>query len=226
MRLWLRDLLDRYDQLSLRERGYVLVALVLSIALLWDTFLMTPLERDRRGLRQQVEMLRAEVAGLEQSTEAIVAQGSADPDASSREAAAQLKNEIAALDERLAGATSGLIDPREMARALEQVLRRTSHLTLHALRTLPPEGVIAVAAGAASTGTAGDAEDAAQLYRHGIEIEVEGTYLEVLRFLEQLEGLEWRFFFERIEFTVADHPQGRLKLVLYTLGMHEGWIGV
>ena len=47
MTLWLRDLMDRYDQLSLRERVIVLIATLLLIALIWDSVFMGPLDKER-----------------------------------------------------------------------------------------------------------------------------------------------------------------------------------
>lgn len=110
-----------------------------------------------------------------------------------------------------------------MAQVLEQLLARTSRMTLHALRTLPPESVTPSDARPA---TATPEAPAAQIYKHGVELELGGTYLETLNFLQAVEALPWRFFWDRIEFTVQAHPEGRVKLTLYTLGLQEGWIGV
>jgi len=221
MTLWLRDLVDRYDQLSLRERVIILAALLILLFVVWQAAFMDPLDRERKHRLLQVEALRAEVSGLEQSVEAIVAQGVGDPDRQNRDAIARLNQEIAALDARLAGATSGLIAPREMAQVLEQLLARTSQMTLHSLRTLPPETVIAPGSAQGAAGAA-----TAQIYKHGVEIELGGTYLETLGFLQAVETLPWRFFWDRIEFRVESHPRGRTKLVLFTIGLQEGWIGV
>ena len=65
MTLFLRDLMDRFDQLSLRERVIVLIAALLLIALIWDSAFMGPLDRERKGRLQQIDALRAEVSGLE-----------------------------------------------------------------------------------------------------------------------------------------------------------------
>jgi MSHA biogenesis protein MshJ len=216
--IWLRDLMDRYDQLSLRERIIVLIATLLLIALIWDSAFMGPLDRDRKGRLQQVEGLRAEVSGLEQSIEALVEQGAANPAPDSKAVIEALNAEIAEIDRRLAGATSGLIDPKEMSQVLEQVLARASRLTLQALRTLPPQAVVAP--------NAQPGGGAAQIYKHGVELELTGSYLDTLYFLQQLEALPWRFFWDHIEYTVEQHPRGRVKLRLYTLGLEEGWIGV
>jgi MSHA biogenesis protein MshJ len=219
--LWLRDLIDRFDQLSLRERVIVLVAALLLIALIWDSTFMAPLDKERKSRMQQIDALRAEISGLDQSIEALVAQGAADPKPSSDATADTLRAEIKDIERRLAGVTSGLIAPKEMSHVLEQVLARASRMRLHGLRTLPPEGVVAPGSDAA-----GAAAQSAQIYKHGVELDLSGSYLDTLYFLQALEALPWRFFWDRIEFTVEEYPRGRVKLRLYTLGLEEGWIGV
>ena len=219
MTLWLRDLMDRYDQLSLRERIIVLVATLLLIALIWDSTFMAPLDKERKSKLQQIDALRAEVSGLDQSIEALVGQGAAQPLESSHARADALRAEIQDIERRMAGVTSGLIAPKEMSHVLEQVLARASRMTLQGLRTLPPEGVIA-------PGNPGTPQGAAQIYKHGVEIELSGSYLDTLYFLQALEALPWRFLWDSIDFTVEQYPRGRVKLRLYTLGLEEGWIGV
>lgn len=226
MRLFFSDLMDRYDHLSLRERVMVLAAVLGTLALLWDSILMQPLERERKQRKQQIEMLGAEVSGLQKSVETIVAQGMADPDAANRARLDELQKEIAGLDAQLAGATAGLIAPREMTHVLEQVLSRTSRLTLLKLRTLPPEAVLAPLAGDAGAAHAAMNAGATQVYRHGVEIELAGEYLETLRFLQSVEALPWRFFWDHAEYAVEQYPRGRLKLTIYTLGLQEGFVGV
>ncbi len=224
MTLWLRDLIDRFDQLSLRERVIVLVAALLLIALIWDSTFMAPLDKQRKTNLQQITALRAEIAGLDQGIEALVAQGAANPKQSSDATADAVRAEIKDIERRLAGVTSGLIAPKEMSHVLEQVLARASRMRLHGLRTLPPEGV--VAPGSDAAGQPGTAASSAQIYKHGVELELSGSYLDTLYFLQALEALPWRFFWDRIEFTVEEYPRGRVKLRLYTLGLEEGWIGV
>ena len=243
MSFWLRNLMDRYEQLSVRERLLVLAALLAVILVIWDGVFMGPRERERKQRGAQVQGLAAEVSGLEQSIEAISAQGVIDPNEATRKDIEKLRKEIPELDAQLAGATSGLIDPKEMSRVLEQLLARTSRLQLRALRTLPPAAVVAPASTQAADAAAGVIEKdlrspalalgaapvqagAAQIYKHGLELELTGTYLDILRFLQALESLQWRFFWDRIEFSVEEHPRARVKLTLYTLSLQEGWIGV
>ncbi|MGQ0586739.1 MAG: type II secretion system protein GspM [Gammaproteobacteria bacterium] len=221
MTLWLRDLMDRYDQLSLRERILVLVATTLMIALVWNGTFIVPLDKERKSKLGQVDALRAEITGLEQSIEALVAQGATEDQKPSHATADALQAEIADIDRRLAGVTSGLIAPKEMSHVLEQVLARAKRMTLIGLHTLPPEAVIAPGSDVAQPGARG----AAQIYKHGVELVLSGSYVDTLYFLQALEALPWRFLWDRVEYSI-EYPKGTLKLRVYTLGLDEGWIGV
>ena len=178
-----------------------------------------PRARARAQSKQQVEVLVAEVAGLEQSIETLAKQGQKDPDRGLSAEIAVLKKEIPELDARLAGATTGLIGPEEMTQVLRQLLQRASKLEISGLRTIPATPVIV------------DAQEngvvtGAKIYKHGLELELAGGYLDVLRFLQSMESLQWRFFWDQIELQVEQYPRARVRLVVYTLSLEEGWIGV
>jgi len=218
---WLQDLSDRYDALSLRERALVMAAVLGAVALLWDYRLMGPLDKSRALHRQQMEAVRHDITRLEAAVAEIAESSTAPPEVALREQAARLQADLRALDERLHGLTAGLIEPRQMTRVLEQVLARKSGLRLASLRTLPPEAIMPE-----SAAQPGAAPGAARIFKHGVELTLEGGYLDTLRFLEALEELEWRFFWDRIELAVVEHPRATVKLKLYTLSLQEGWIGV
>lgn len=216
MRLWLRDLLDRVDALSLRERVLVLLALIAAIGILWDALLMRPLERSRARLEPEVAGLRAELDRLNASIELLAQQASADPNREVQGQVAQAQTGIADLDRQLGGLTRGLIKPEEMVEVLRQVLASTAPLQLERLNTLPAEPLSALVQGEVLP---------SRMYRHGVQFELVGSYAEVLAFLRALEKLPWRFYWQDLELAVEEHPRLRVKLSAYTLGEEEAWIG-
>lgn len=221
MTLWLRDLQDKFDALSLRERVLIMSALLGLLAVLWDSLLIKPLHRQRRQQTQQINDLRLEIVGLEQAMAEMAERGSVDPDRQTREAIEALNQDLAVVDDQMESMTAGLINPREMAGVLEQLLARKIGLQIVSLRSLPAEGLLPRVAAPGAEGA-----PAARIFKHGLELELTGGYLDTLRFLQALEKLRWRFFWDRIELSVEQHPVARIKLMLYTLSLQEGWIGV
>lgn len=217
MKLWWRDLLDRIDALSLRERVLVLLAALALIAVLWDSLLMQPMERSRKRMEPDVAALRAEVERLHVAITELADQRGGDPNAVLRARVQQERTGIADLDRQLGGLTSALIAPEQMVQVLDQMLDRSKRLGLVALRSLPAEPLASLVPGEALP---------SQIYRHGVEIELDGTYLDLLDYLRALDQLQWRFYWQTLELDVTSHPRLRVKLTAYTLGQEEAWIGV
>lgn len=223
MNPFLRNLYDRFDMLSVRERALVLVAVLALIITVWDSGFSAPRERERKALVQEVQALRAEVSGLEASIQAIVDQGEIDPDRLTREEIRKYKSRIPELESKLAGATTGLIGPEQMTEALGQLLKRAGPLEVRSMRTLQAAPVTASVAEASGVATA---DPKARIFKHGLELEIAGTYMQALHFLQSLEALEWRFFWDSVELIVEEHPRARLRLVVFTLSLEKGWVGV
>ena len=57
-------------------------------------------------------------------------------------------------------------------------------------------------------------------------IELEGSYLDLLAYLESIEQLPWRIFYSRLDLESLEHPTLRITLELNTLSLEQEWLGV
>ncbi len=217
MTLWWQNLMDRIDAMALRERVLVMLALLGLIALLWDILFMQPLDKARKTLTPQVAALRTDLSRINSSIEEVALQTEEDPNSKLTADLDQNRLRIAELNRQLGGLTQGMIAPEEMVEVLKQVLARTAPLQLLSLRSLPPEPLTALVPGEILP---------TQVYRHGVELELEGSYLDVLAFLKGMEALPWRFYWDRLDLEVSAHPLVGVKITAGTLGREEAWIGV
>ena len=64
------------------------------------------------------------------------------------------------------------------------------------------------------------------VYKHGIELTVEGNYLDLLSYQARLEKLPWRMFFARTSVNSIDYPKVLMTVTLYTLSLEEAWLVV
>lgn len=219
----LARLVARIDALSLRERLLSLVAALAIIAALWNVALMSPLAAEQELRRERMSDLRSEIDGLNEQAQEIAERGARSPDRRLRQAIRALKQDIAELDERLGEITTGLIDPRDMPRVLEQVLTRETGLELVRLQNRGARPLL----DPRERGKAeGEPAPSAQIFRHELELVFRGEYLQTLSYLRALDELPWRLFWRRLELDVVDHPMARVRIVVFTLGLREGWIGV
>ncbi len=64
------------------------------------------------------------------------------------------------------------------------------------------------------------------LYRHGVKIELLGSYWDIVRYLKKIEVMEWSFFWHMIDYEVLEYPTASVVLELHTLGYDKGWLGI
>jgi MSHA biogenesis protein MshJ len=65
---------------------------------------------------------------------------------------------------------------------------------------------------------------AGTIYRHGVEITLSGSYLDLLAYLRDLEKLPSQMYWGRLELAVAAHPTVTMKLSVYTMSLDLAWL--
>ncbi len=114
----------------------------------------------------------------------------------------------------MGGYVAELIDPAQMSLVLQGLLKKQSKLRLIRVRNVIPEALSASADALTTT-----------FYRHGLEIEFEGSYLACLEYLERIEDLPWRFYWQLLDIEVLEYPRNRIRLEVSTLSPYVEWIG-
>lgn len=64
------------------------------------------------------------------------------------------------------------------------------------------------------------------LYRHGVEIALQGSYPDMVAYMEALEAMPSQLFWAQAKLDVEEYPRARLTLVLYTLSLDQTWIAL
>ena len=233
MKQRLLQLQAKIDAMSVRERAMIFAAAAAVIVFLFNSFMITPLMARHKALRSQIAQQQDNIAGMDAEIGAIVRAYSVDPDQSNRERLASVKARSAALGADLRSMQTGLVAPERIAPLLEQILRANGKLRLIALRSLPvspaadgpydPDArVAAIAAPAADAAAA--ASPTRLIYRHGVQVTVRGNYLDMIDYLDALEGLPTQMFWAKASMEVEEYPNARLTLTLYTLSLDQKWI--
>ena len=210
----LEALRSRMDALTLRERVSVFATAIALLGTAWYVGLMQPLAQEAEILRGEIQTLSMRVDTVNRDLEAQMLQFSGSGVAT-RNRLALIQRRIDEVNETLGDYAAELIDPTEMAHVLEGVLERQTSLRLVRMRNLGGEVLSA-------TGE----EDGATLYKHGLEIEFEGSYLACLEYLKDLEALPWRLYWQLFELQSQDYPTNLIRIHVSTLSLDEEWIGV
>ncbi len=247
--LWIK-LSARLDAMTLRERFMVFGAAVAAVLFLMYSLSIEPLLVRQKVLLAQISQQDNQIAGIDNEISAKVQAYANDPDADAR---ARLKSLQAQIDKSTAGMMAmqkGLVAPDKIAPLLSQLLRSNGKLRLMSLKTLPVSGmsepmvgdapakpapapavapaVLAAVPGAAPASAAAVAPAAAKprelLYRHGVEIVVQGSYLDMVNYMDALEALPVQLFWGKAKLDAGQYPNSRLTLTLYTLSLDQKWM--
>lgn len=202
------------------ERVVLLLALLAVLGYAGYVLLLEPVMLQRQDVERRLLVTNAQVIEESNRQAEIRATYTTDPDAQARKLQAELQTDITAANRDLDRLYGQLIDPREMSVMLTSILQRETTLKLVSLNNKPGEMLLDMAEQGAESG-AGVA-----LYRHGLQLVFEGSYLETIRYLRSLEALESNFFWERMNYEVQEYPQARITLDIYTLSTDREWIGV
>lgn len=245
MKQRLIELGNKVDALSLRERIMVFAAVAAGIVFVCNALVLDPLLARQKALRAQISLDRNNAMGIDADIVRMVQAHRLDPDAADRARLEAATSEAARLGAALRSTQRGLVVPDKMVALLEDLLKGRGALRLLSLKTLPvsglndgafniaPEPAAAPATVAALNSAAPDAaaprpsaKAPELLYRHGVEITLQGAYPDMLDYMAALEAMPSQLFWAHAKLEAEDYPRARLTLVLYTLSLDQKWIAL
>lgn len=214
----------RIDELSLRERLMIFAAAAFVVIALFNALLLDPLLAKQKMLAAQLEQQQEKTKELQAQVQATLQAMRDDEHSPLRQRIVQLRAQLAEQDAYLQSRRDRLIPPEEMAGLLEQVLVRNGKLQLLALNTLPVDFLIPPKDKTAAEAQANSNQR--QIFKHGVQITVRGSYADLLRYVTALEGMQAQMFWGEAAMSVEQYPAATLTLTLYTLSMDKTWLTV
>lgn len=220
----------RFAALALRERALVTAAAVVGIVLIGYSYTIEPRLRQRAAMEAQAAQQEQALQALRVQAAQLQAQ-IADSEKAGKERIAKAQAALSELDARLDAARGSLVPPEKIRPLLQDVLTARRNLKLVTMRNLPVapllerKGEAKEAAQAAREGkeAAVAQERRLQVYRHGVEVVVQGTYPDLAEYLAQLERLPQRVYWQKVELG-GEYPRMTLAFTVFTLSLSEDWL--
>ena len=229
----------KIDALSLRERAiiFVMVAIILMTSI--NVLLVDPQFAKQKLMSEQIKQEQAQIAVIRADIQQKVKSREVDPDAANLVRLQMLKQQSEQMHTSLREMQNALVSPDKMAKLLEDIVKQNGKLRLMSLKTLPvtslsealpgprataekiPESVPAPAKDKKENKTAAD-----EVYRHGVEITLQGSYLDMLNYMAALEAMPWQLFWGSAKLNVDEYPKTTLTLTLFTLSLDKKWLNL
>ncbi len=205
-------ILNRIDQMNLRERLLLLVTLAAVIYYLGQSFFLTPLNRTITRREAAIAASEGHVHALGLAARKLARASSVHPNRRMRQEIAAITRETHAVDRKLERKTTGLVNPGAMAALLEAVLNEQHGLTLVRAENLPPRPL---------RKNPRAAQSGIDLFSHPLKIEFTGSFIATLDYLLALNRLPWHFYWDRFDLKTLHYPQNRTILIVHTLSLNR-----
>jgi len=209
---------QRFDAQSLRERGLIAFSLIVVIGFTWWNYYAAPLmkqtellQTENRKLGDEVKRTGAIVGDIRQRIAAGVHQ-------EKELQLARLAKELDEVEDQLRVKTVELIDPEKMFALMNQLIYRDSRLQLLSLKRREVKPAI--------PSLNEDETEEPGIYRHVLEIELAGKYLDILKYMQTLESLDWKLLWDEIVIHSDEHPKVTVKVAISTLSTRKEWVGI
>ena len=237
---WL-SLSSKFEALNRRERWMVACALFAVVFVVINSLLISPVVARQKIISTELATDQTQIQTLNQQVSAYTNQAVIDPDASNKQRISELNSQLNTLETQLSGLQNTLISPDKMPELLRSLLKKNGKLQLVELKTLPTKGLLeAESADKNTTASPTDNNntnkaDASKpdspVFKHGVEITVEGHYLDLLEYVSDLEKMPWHVLWSKAALNEEQPvsnvwPTNRLKLTVYTLSLDKTWLSI
>ncbi|HYL88137.1 MAG TPA: hypothetical protein VEU32_05145 [Burkholderiales bacterium] len=207
----------KFDELSLRERALVFVAAATLVAIVLYATAIQPELRQQRSLLERINLAQVQLKSINDELARNAQAAAHDPLLVKQERIRRLEERLAQAEKRITDRREAeQLKPEQLTRLLQDLLGENRGLHIVAMRVLPSTALALPAPAAASPGKGPRPPPLGAFYRHGIELEVSGTYLGLLKYLEAVEALPWRLAWAGVELQVTKYPEVLLRASLYT----------
>ena len=221
--LW-QKLAAPFDALQLRERWLVALAILGGLVLIGFTLLVEPALKRAQAAERNIAGQRAQLTSM-QAQMAVLQSPASHPDVAARAELDKLGKQLAELSGRLQVLENTLVPPERMPGLLEDMIGKRSGLRLLSLKTLPVGPFVEKEKTEAGK-DASSREKSDGLFKHGVEIRLEGSYQELTAYLERLEKSRMKLLWSSVALSAEKHPRLVLTLTVYSLSLDRAWLVV
>ena len=237
-----------FDARSRRERVLLILAACALCFAVADALWLSPALKVWNAARKQHQQAQSTLRGLQSDVARDQATGHA-AQAQVRADVLQWRSRVRDGDTALREHTAKLVGPDRMLQVLEQMLASQVQVRVRAMQSLGKTELSVASPGAAGSNNASanvsasasalnktkgkspSAEPAAAaagpaLYRHGIELTLEGSFADLVSYVRAIEALPQRVAWGGMQFRVEQYPKAVLTLKLYTLSLDRHWLEI
>lgn len=224
---------------NLGQRAVIFILFGSALIALPYTLLLHPWAVQHTVLSQLTAANGASIQKLQIEINRLQSNPVFDPNRENKARLIALSNQSTLAKTALAEVKRNLVNADQTAAILESILIFPKNIHLVSMTKLPSQSINlamqsnTVASSPSAPGvklamqTATLPESAnAIVFKHGIQLKIQGDYFSFEKYLTQLEHLPVRLTWGNVSLTVDDYPKATLTLDLFTLSLDSTWLSI
>jgi MSHA biogenesis protein MshJ len=189
------------DDMTLRQRAMLFATASLVVVVFAHVGLIEPLLLRQKALIDRSTRDQSQLAAVRAQIEGLLKEEQGDTKDPAQLAVRELEARLADLENSVAARKGAFVAPHRLPELLRSLLGPGRPLKVESLRTVPAVQV----------------QGGAELYRHGLELTLRGSYFELMQYLNDLEKMPARLLWGGVDLQVEQYPEVRLTLQVQTL---------
>lgn len=228
----LKQSLDRatawFNERPIRERVLLTATAIVVVGFLVWELAVAPVLASNNLLTTQSRSLAQQQESLLEQQQTLNDRLSSDPSQQLRDQLSSRRARLDRLDAELADTTGKLIAPRAMVRLLQEILAAQDELELVTVELLAPTPIFDQRPEQTGDAEEADAETVSEplLYAHDVELVIRGGYLDVVDYINALEGMDDRLGWVSLDYRMLEYPDNEIRIRVRTLSLDQAWLGV
>lgn len=227
-------LAQRFNERNQRERLIILVATVILLYTAWDYLFFQPLSKQLEQTESTFDAQKDERSKTQTVISKLQVNRTEDTVKKLKQEIHQLEKQVASATESIELFSTSFIASNEMVDVLKNLLTKETGLTLLTLKNIPIQANSLTAkqipagqqAEQQSGHPPGDDPETLKTYKHTFVMELSGSYLNALNYLQAIEKLPWRIALDSVTYSNQPSTPGLIRIQLHTISLSEGWVRV
>jgi len=198
------------NQLKMRERRLLCITVVVVILFAAAMLVWEPLYQAWLKTYQENATTLAQISTAQTSIATLEARSNLDVNAQYKQQISALKDKLSNQQTQIESLTSALITPKNMGRVFTGLLQENA-LNINKISNLD----------AVSVNIEGQLEETNLLYQHGLSLELNGQFMNALKYIQGIEAQDWQLYWDELTFVSEHYPQGTLAIEVHTLSTSD-----
>ncbi|AUH71959.1 hypothetical protein [Legionella sainthelensi] len=208
---------QKIDHLSERDRVLLLLIILVVSSLLWFFTFVKPIINSKNNKEQQIQKILDQITLLKQKKKIIEILISNPGTVKTITHFKDLTTQINTLDNEISHYHKRYIAERDLAKLLHDMLKQTMGVTIENFGTIIPTPAPQQTSTTTPKSSSVNTSEPTSLQTNHYRLIIRGTYFPVIKYLQRLEQLPWRLYWDKFDYNVTKYPEGLVSVDFYTL---------